>query len=100
MGIQAHQIVGINITGACEEREIKKVGEDLVPGESTYHLVLRFPNGKVHLARVPEEAYWAYIAYVQKQMETSEDPLIAEAARKSAEVDKQYPFYPHPLTVK
>ncbi len=57
----------IEITGHSEDREIERIVDkngqitELIPGDSTYKLVLKFPNGRKHMAKVSREVFELYL---------------------------------------
>lgn len=51
----------VEIIGTHESRQVRHVGDDLVPGDTTYELVLSFPNGRKHMATVSQEAFETYL---------------------------------------
>ena len=53
--------VAVEIVGDLERRQVEHVGNDLVPGDTDYFLVLKFPNEKKHLVKVSREAFESYL---------------------------------------
>jgi hypothetical protein len=71
--------VTVEIVWAFEKRVTEPVGyppwETLAVGETTYQLVLRFPDGTSHLVRASREAVGAYEALSRAQATPTVPPL-------------------------
>ena len=55
------QKLSVEIVGCTERRPVKREGDNLVPGDITCELALKFPNGDVHNAQVSSETFQAYL---------------------------------------
>ena len=53
--------VVVEVTDYLCTRRVEHIGNELIRGESTYELVLKFPNGDKFLVTVPEEAFESYL---------------------------------------
>jgi hypothetical protein len=59
---QEIQPLPVVVVGFNESRTIEKRGDELVPGETSHELELKFPDGSIHTAKVSSETVDAYLA--------------------------------------
>lgn len=75
-------VISVQIGNYVCKRQVEHVGGELVPGDSTYELVLTFPNGQKHLAKVSHEAFETYLEAIGAN-ELVDAPVAIDAGSPS-----------------